>query len=97
MSEAENGASTSEIKTPLGSVSFTGKRAAEFITILSLCLLFVLAYGFWEHKMDVKAGNDVTRDVLKELVMGIRESNCLTTFKEEAREAKAEFCKRVSR
>lgn len=96
MSE-ENGTTSSQITTPIGSVSFSGKRVAEFIAILSLCLLFLLSYVVWEHKLDAKAGDETTRDVLKELVMGIRENNCLTTFKEEAREAKAEFCKRVAR
>ena len=96
MSE-ENGTTSSEIKTPLGSISFSGKRVAEFIAILSLCLLFVVAYVLWEHKMDAKSGQGDVRDVLRELVLGIRENNCLTTFKEEAREAKAEFCKRQAR
>ena len=61
MSE-ENGTTSSEIKTPIGSISFSGKCVAEFIAILSLCLLFLGAYVLWEHKLDAKVSQQDVRD-----------------------------------
>ena len=86
-----------EIKTPIGSVSFSGKKAAEFITILSLCLLFVLAWVVWEHKADAKEHGANLTTIMKEMVSAQREQNCLIAVKQDEREQKAEFCRRISR
>lgn len=105
---SENGSSESSIQTPLGSVSFRGKRTAEFIAILSLCLLFLLAYVVWEHKNDARADNTNLADVLKgmttaqqAMVQAQREQNCLMALPAERREKEYfspdSFCKRLSR
>ena len=99
MSEDNNNTS---LKTKWFEIS--GKKTAELITVLSLVVTAVIGFAVWEHKSDTRvmaaefkeAQHDV-KDVLKEIAVGLRENNCLTTFKEEAREAKAEFCKRISR
>ena len=86
-----------EIKTPIGSVSFSGKKTAEVIAILSLCLLFVLAWVLWEHKADAKEQQESLTTVMKEMVSAQREQNCLIAIKQDERENKAEFCRRIVR
>jgi len=55
--EKECGPSSFSIATPVGTFTSTGnyKRNAEFISILSLLCLFVIAYGFYRH--DVETSN----------------------------------------
>ena len=91
----ENG--SGEIKTPIGSVSFSGKKTAEFIAILSLCLLFVMAYIIWEHRAEAKENDVALIGALKDMVSAQREQNCLIAVKQDDREAKVEFCRRISR
>ena len=93
-----------QITTPIGSLSSKGKRTAEFIAILSLCLLFLLAYVLWEHKTDAKAIGIDLRDAIKEMTTAQhentaaqRELNCLIAIPQEQREKQAEFCKRIAR
>ena len=86
-----------EIKTPLGSVSFSGKKTAEVIAILSLCLLFLLAWVLWEHKADAKGHGDSLTSVMKDMAQAIREGNCINSYPEAERESKIEMCKRITR
>lgn len=95
--ENGNGNTSSEIKTPIGSVSFSGKKTAEFIAILSLCLLFVLAYVLWDHKVEARSNGDTLITALQAMVQAQREQNCLISIKQDEREQKAEFCRRISR
>ena len=88
--------SESRINTPLGSFSFKGKRMAEFIAILSLCLLFLLGYIVWEHKTDTKGQGTELAKVFREMVIAQRELNCLISVKQEERENKAELCRRLA-
>ncbi len=104
----ENGSQEAGISTPLGSVSFKGKRMAEFIAILSLCLLFLLAYVLWEHKAEARTDAANLAGVLKEMtvaqhsmVQAQREQNCLLSLPPEKREreyfSSNSFCKQISR
>ena len=86
-----------EIKTPIGSVSFSGKKTAEFIAILSLCLLFVVAWVMWEHKADAKEHGDSLNAVMKDLAQAVREGNCINAYPEADRENKIDLCRRITR
>ena len=99
MSEDNNSTS---LKTKWFEIS--GKKTAELITVLSLVVTAVIGFAVWEHKADTrvmasefKEAQHEVKDVLKEIAVGLRENNCLTTFKEQDREAKSEFCKRISK
>lgn len=103
--ETESGG---EIKTPVGSVSFRGKRTAEFIAILSLCLLFLLGYVLWEHKADARDTGVSLRDAIKAMAeaqregtVAQREMNCLISLPQDKREAEFyspnSLCKRMAR
>lgn len=97
----ENGNGEGSIQTPIGSMSFKGKRTAEFIAILSLCLLFLMGYVLWEHKKDTKDLRVELLASVKELVAAQRETTCLLALPQEKREAEFTstngICKRLSR
>ena len=104
MPEEPNGTTTTEVKTPLGSFAFSGKKTAEFIAIISLCLLFVLAYVIYEHKSDAKdvqaqfvvAIKEMTA-VAKEGVQVQRVMNCLISTDQKDRQSQIANCERISR
>lgn len=104
MSEENNETTKSEIKTPLGSMSFSGKRMAEFISVILLCLMGILSYAFWTHLtiQDDQGKNLVM--VLKEISAGnnavVREQrvmNCILTMKQEERRTALADCERIAR
>lgn len=95
---------SSEIKTPIGSVSFTGKRVAEFIAILSLSLLAVLGYAFWDHKIDTKdLGSQMVaaiKEMTKAQMENVREQrvmNCLLSIEQKERPQRLADCERMAR
>lgn len=94
MSE-DNG--TTSVEVTKEGVKLAGKRTAELIAVFSLCLMAVGAYAFWKHEESTKSHQADMKEVLTTISMGIRESNCINTFKEEIRETKSEFCKRQSK
>lgn len=56
------------ITTPLGSINYKGKQMAEFIAVLCLCLLFLMSYVIWEHKIDTQAAQrEIKIEVTKSL------------------------------
>ena len=79
MANGDDDKTQTSIQTPLGSVSFNGKRTAEFISILSLCALMIVGYALWEHKTDadnnatdikilLKEVSNANRDAIQEMV-----------------------------
>lgn len=103
MSE-ENGTTSSEIKTPIGSLSFSGKRVAEFIAILSLSLMGVLAYAFYEHKQDAKLVGSEMVMAVKEMTKAQQDSaiqqritNCIISLPQDRRETALATCERIAR
>lgn len=108
MSEGNGSESSSTITTPLGSVAFKGKRMAEFIAVLSLCLLFLMGYVLWEHKAEAKEDARSLASVIGKMteaqtsmVQAQREQNCLLSLPPEKREREYfstnSFCKQISR
>lgn len=100
--------SESTITTPLGSVSVKGKRMAEIISVICLCLLFLLGYILWEHKEDSKGMKDAFANGFTEMAKAQREQNqiqreqlCLLAMPETKREREflneGSFCKRLAR
>lgn len=96
------------ITTPIGSVSFKGKRIAEFIAILCLAALILIGYALWEHKEDAKGMKDAFSTGFKEMASAQREQNsiqreqlCLLSLPESRRQQEflndSSFCKRLSR
>ena len=73
MSEENNSTTEGGIKTPLGEVSFKGKKTAEFITILSLLILAVLATLYWTHTKATDQQNASNVEAIKELSKALRE------------------------
>ena len=99
MSE-ENG--TTSLKTKWFEIS--GKKTAEIISILLLCLFGVLSYAFWTHTtVSDKHGSELLV-VLKEIHTGnmaaVREQrvmNCLLTIKQDDRRTALADCERIAR
>ena len=100
----ENGTSSSEIKTPIGSVSFSGKRMAEFISVILLTLFGVLAYAFWEHKTDTLEFRNAfvtlikeSTQVQREQVVAQRIMNCLLATEQKDRKEQLSTCERIAK
>ena len=86
-----------EIKTPIGSVRWAGKKNAELIALLALCLLFVMSYVLFQHLHDSRE----LHSTFKELIVSQREQTCLLSLPETERKAEYSapygFCKRMAR
>jgi hypothetical protein len=100
--ENGNGNGTVEIKTPLFSGRFSGKRMAEFISVLSLIALVAIGMGLWQHKEDAHASTTAQTkafekmiEVQEQMLQAQREQNCLIAMKPENRSI--DFCKRIVR
>lgn len=94
----------SSITTPLGGVSFKGKKTAEFIAILSMVGVLWVGWVLWEHKAEAKQDNNNIALAIREFTAAQREStvvqrvtNCLMATKQDEREAKLAQCERIAR
>lgn len=103
MTEANNN-SEANVTTPVGSLSFKGKRTSEFIAILSMAALILIGYVLYEHKSDTKESAKEFSAAVKEMTSAQRENtaaqrelNCLIAIPQDQREKQAEFCKRIAR
>jgi hypothetical protein len=103
MSQDVAEASEGQITTPLGSLTYKGKRMAEFISILSMCGLVL-----WQHKEDAKGMQSIFAQGFKEMHQAqteqnriLREQVCLLSLPEQKREREFltdnSLCKRISR
>lgn len=95
---------TSEIKTPIGSISFAGKKMAEFISVICLAFLFLLAYVLWEHKTDTKDCTILFVNAVEKMtnthqaaVKEQRVMNCLLATKQDDRRTMLSECERIAR
>ena len=92
------------ITTPAGSISFKGKKTAEFIAIVCLFLLGLFGYILWEHKNDARAAevslakrDDSLSSAIREMASSNRVLACLMATKHDEREAKLAHCERIAR
>jgi len=79
MSE-ENGTTEGSVTTPLGGATFKGKKAAEFITVLSLLLTAVLAALYWTHGEQTKVGFEAIAAATREQSIASKESAQATRY-----------------
>ena len=101
----ENGGETKvTIPTPWGPGSFSGKRMAEFISVLLLCMFGVLSYAFYAHNKDsdsnAKELSQAIRDLASTNVLQVREQrvmNCLLTIDQKDRQNQLSNCERIAR
>ena len=101
----ENGeTSKAGITTPLGSLSFSGKRMAEFISVILLCLFGVMTYAFWEHNKDTSVIGKELAGAIKELaasnLLTVKEQrvmNCLLTIDQKDRQNQLSNCERIAK
>ena len=103
MSE-ENGDSKATLPTPWGPASFSGKKMAEFISILLLCMFGILSYAFWEHTRDADKNNTLIAVAIKEiassnlqLVREQRVTNCLISLEPKDRQGQLATCERIAK
>lgn len=92
------------INTPLGGLTFKGKKTAEFIAIACLFLLGLFGYILWEHKADAKSADErlAHRDTqiaqaIRDMASSNRVLACLMATRQEEREAKLAQCERIAR
>ena len=104
MPEENNSDSKAGITTPLGSLNFSGKRMAEFISVLLLCMLGVLSYAFWAHGTATDANDKELAAAIKDLansnLLSVKEQrvmNCLLTVEQKDRQNQLTNCERIAR
>lgn len=85
------------ITSPIGSVSFKGKKTAEFIAIFALALMLLFGYILWEHKAEAKDNGTNIANALREIAVSNRVLACLMATKQDEREAKLAQCERIAR
>lgn len=106
--QAANGNGGTDIKTPLGSISFRGKRAAEFISVLLAIGVGIMGYVLYDHKLDARDDDAALTAALNRLsesqdhmVQAQRELTCMLSLPQDKREAEFNspngLCKRLSR
>ena len=97
----DDGNGSAEITTPIGSVRFGGKRMAEIIAVMSLCLLGVLAFVLFEHMADTKASGKELTAAVREMASAQREMACIISLPEDRREREYaspnSFCRSMAR
>lgn len=88
------------IPTPLGPVSFNGKRTAEFISVLLAVGVGIMAYILWDHQRDARENAQTVQHYLKQNVEAQRMMNCLLSLPQEERykeyRSPNSFCKSIS-
>lgn len=101
MSE-ENG--DTKLDVSKSGISISGKKTAELITILSLVVTAILAFGLWAHDKSTASSAENLHQILKEsnetqkaMLQAQREQNCLISLPQGQRENQAQFCKQISR
>lgn len=87
----------SSITTPIGGVSFKGKKTAEFIAIMCLFLLGLFGYILWEHKAEAKGNGDALVRAINEMAVSQRVTNCLMATPQDHRAGKLAECERIAR
>ena len=104
MSEESGDKSTAGITTPLGSLNFSGKRMAEFISVLLLCMFGVLSYAFYTHNKDSDSNAKQLTEAIKDLasanLLQVKEQrvmNCLLTLPQNDRQTQLANCERIAR
>ena len=96
----------------LGSLSARGKKMAEIIAVISLCLTFTLTYVLWRHSEDARAQNTAittaiqvqTVDMSKAIqaqASALRQLTCIMSLPERERKdayaAPYSFCNQLAR
>lgn len=80
MSEDNDKAGAFNLKTGLFSASWSGKRVAELITILTLLIASVLAYIIWDHSENSKQNSRLDREqfiAAMNLISGALDDNAI--------------------
>ena len=88
-----------ELKTPLGSISSSSKRAAELIAALSFAAMLLIGYVVYEHNANAAKGLSELSSGLKDMAAAQRLMACLIALPQERREAEYQsqtgLCKRM--
>jgi hypothetical protein len=80
-------------ETALGKFRVAGKDVSTLATIANLILVVLLLLLMWQH---IGHADSYSR-TLQDMVQAMREQNCLIAIPEAQREAKADFCKRITK
>lgn len=110
MPEDNRDNNTLSVKTALGTATWSGKRVAELITILTLCVMGVLTYALWRHMLETdKAAAQTSEQYLSAMkftsqaivqsASAQREFACLISIPQDQRERAWETgrCRRMAR
>lgn len=73
-------------ETALGKFRIAGKDMGSVMPIATLLIVLFLAFMGYQQL-----------GVLREMTQAVREQNCLISIPEAQREAKADFCKRITK
>jgi hypothetical protein len=92
------------IETPLGKLSFKGKKTAEFITVLTILLSAALLALYWRHSEDTTRGFELMDRVAREQVGAIKEQaqatrymSCIISENQEDRKIARAECREQAR
>lgn len=104
MSEDRNDGADVNVEVMGNKVNLKNVKSLNTLaTVATLIVVVLIAYVTWAHGTEAKENGKSLVDAINSMtkaqqdtVRAHRETNCLIGMKESEREAKAEFCKRIS-
>jgi hypothetical protein len=88
-----------EAETPVGKVRgrMSGKDAHLVASVSTLIFAILILVLTWQHAVYAAQRDESQAKVLHEILQAVREGNCINSLPEAQRDAKAEWCKRITR
>lgn len=97
----ENGTTSTSVETPVGKFSFSGKRTAEFITIILSIGVGILAYIIWVHAGTADRHQLAVEMAMSKMSGSTRFFACVIAHPQEQRMQQIEqansFCNRMAK
>lgn len=97
----ENGTTSTSVETPVGKFAFSGKRTAEFITVILAIGVSVMSYVVWTHARSSENHQVAIETSMNKMAGAQRFFACVIATPQEDRMKQLEqdnsFCNRMAR
>lgn len=84
-------------ETAIGTFKVSGQNVNTFATVATLILVALLCVLLWQHIGQSDKRDEGLSKAFLDMAQAQREQNCLISIPETQREAKADFCKRITK
>lgn len=84
-------------ETAIGNFKLSGAGVNTIATFITLVLVALLCILLYQHIGQADKRDEGLSKAFQEMAQAQREQNCLISIPEAQREAKADFCKRITK